>query len=67
MAHVSGHNRCFDDLKERAMDAVTLLAVVAAIVALNVVMFVGVYRWSRYAPIFWSHAAVPPIVEPWSE
>ena len=67
MAHVSGHHWCFDDLKERALDAVTLLAVVAAIVALNVVMFVGFYRWSRYAPIFRPHAAGPPIVEPWSE
>jgi len=66
MAHVSGHHRCFDDLKERALDAVTLLAVVAAIVALNLVMVVAVYHWSRNAPIFRPHAG-PPIVEPWSE
>jgi hypothetical protein len=67
MAHVSGHHRCFDDLKERALGAVTMLAVVVAIVALNVAMSVAVYRWSRSAPIFRPQAAGPPIVEPWSE
>ncbi len=33
------------------MTAVTLAAVVAAIIALYAVMFVALYHWSRYAPI----------------
>ncbi len=51
MPHVPGHYRGSDDLAERAT-AVTLSAVVAAIIALYAVMFVALYHWSRYAPIF---------------
>ena len=42
----------FEELKERVKNTVTLLAIVAAIVALYAVMFVGFYRWTHYAPIF---------------
>jgi hypothetical protein len=66
MSHVPCYQD-LDDLKERVMDVVTLLAVIAAIVALNAVMFVAVYRWSRYAPIFPPDGSGPAIVEPWSE
>ena len=48
--HVPGHCRGSDDLTDRAT-AVTLSAVVAAIIALYAVMFVALYHWSRYAPI----------------
>ena len=34
------------------MNALTVTAGVAAIVALYVVMFAAVYLWSRHAPIF---------------
>jgi hypothetical protein len=57
-----------DDLKERAMTDVVLSAGFVVVVVLYVVMFVGLYRWSRYAPIFPPDgAAGPPIEEtmPW--
>lgn len=41
-----------DDPRERSTNAVMLLAVVAAIVALYAAMFASVYLWSRYAPMF---------------
>jgi hypothetical protein len=57
-----------DDLKERVMDALSLLAVIVVIVALNVAMSVAFYRWSRYAPIFQPDGADgPAIMEPWGE
>jgi hypothetical protein len=62
MAHVARRYRGFDDGKERAMDAVMLLAVVAAIVALYAVMFVGFYHWSHYAPIFPPDGASGPAI-----
>jgi hypothetical protein len=37
---------------------------------LYVVMFVALYRWSRYAPIFLPDAAAGPAIEeamPWSQ
>ena len=49
---VPGEYRDFDSQKERAMNALTVTAGVAAIVALYVVMFAAVYLWSRHAPIF---------------
>jgi hypothetical protein len=52
MAQVPVRYRAFDDRKERAIDAVTFSALVAAIVVLCAVMFVGLYRWSHYSPIF---------------
>ena len=51
MGHVPLRCRASDDLKERAINAVTLSAVVVAIVALYAVMFVGFYRWTHYAPL----------------
>jgi hypothetical protein len=66
MSHVPCYQG-FDDLKQRVMNVVTVLAVIAAIVALNVMMFVAVYRWSRYAPILPPDGAGPAIAEPWSE
>lgn len=62
--------RGFDDLKERAMTDVVVSAGFAAIVLLYVVMFVALYRWSRYAPIFPSDAAAGQAMEeamPWSQ
>jgi hypothetical protein len=41
-----------DDPRERSTNAVMLLAVIAAIVALYAAMFASVYLWSRHAPIF---------------
>jgi hypothetical protein len=57
-----------DDLKERLETGVVVSAGFAAILALCVVMFVGLYNWSRYAPIFPPDAAGSPIEEamPWS-
>jgi len=66
MSHVPCYQG-LDDLTERVMDVVTMLAVIAAIVAPNVVMFVAVYRWSHYAPILPPDGTGPGIVEPWSE
>jgi hypothetical protein len=53
-----------DALKERAMTDVVLSAGLSSIVMLYVVMFVGLYRWSHYAPIFPPDGeAGPPIEE----
>jgi hypothetical protein len=52
MPYVPGRSRRFDELKERAIDVVTLSAVVAVVVALYAVMFVALYYWSHNAPIF---------------
>ena len=54
---VPGGYRSFDSPKERAINALTVTAGVAAIVALYVVMFGAVYLWSRYAPIFPANGA----------
>lgn len=51
-SHVLSRYQGFDDLKERAMNALTLSAVIATIAALYAVVFVGFYRWSTYALIF---------------
>jgi hypothetical protein len=58
-----------EDLKERVETDLVLSAGVAAILAVCVAMFVGVYCWSQYAPLFsTSGADVPAIQEtiPWS-
>ena len=52
IARVPVGYRGFDDCKERTINAITLSAVVAVIVALYAVMFLGFYRWSHYAPVF---------------
>jgi ABC-type sulfate transport system permease component len=52
LPYAPGRSRRFDDLKERAMDAVTLSAMVAVVVALYAVMFMALYCWSHHAPIF---------------
>jgi hypothetical protein len=57
ISNVPGHYRSLDDLKERGKDVATLSAVVAVIILLYAVMFVGLYRWSRYAPVFPDGAA----------
>jgi hypothetical protein len=70
MSSVLARFRGFDDLKERAVTDVVLSAGFAAIVLLYVVMFVALYRWSRYAPIFLPDAAAGPAIEeamPWSQ
>jgi hypothetical protein len=63
--HETGH---YDDLKERLETDMVVSAVFAAILALCVVMFVGLYNWSRYAPVFPPDAAGSPIEKtmPWS-
>ena len=53
----------FDGLKERVMIALAWSAGVAVIVALYTVMFIALYRWSRYAPIFPDGAARAAIEE----
>jgi hypothetical protein len=60
MAHVP--SRGLDDLKEREKDVATLAAVVAVIIALYAVMFVALYRWSRYAPLFPQDGAAGPTI-----
>jgi hypothetical protein len=59
----------YDDLKERLETDVVVSAGFAAVLALCVVMFVGLYNWSRYPPIFPPDAAGSPIEEaiPWSQ
>ena len=59
----------YDGLKERLETDVVVSAFLVAILALCVVMFVGLYNWSRYAPIFPPDAAGSPIEEamPWSQ
>ena len=52
ISRVLARFRSSDDLKERAMTDVVLSAGFVVVVVLYVVMFVGLYRWSRYAPIF---------------
>jgi hypothetical protein len=68
MPQEPGRHRVSDDLKERLETDAVLSAGFAAVVALCMVMFVGLYCWSRHAPIF-SHsgAGVPAIEEtiPW--
>ncbi|HKN00255.1 MAG TPA: hypothetical protein VJX23_07035 [Candidatus Binataceae bacterium] len=67
--HESGRHIVSDDLKERLETDVVVSAGFAVIVALCVVMFVGLYRWSRYAPIFPPDGAAGPAIEetiPWS-
>jgi hypothetical protein len=51
ISHSAGGS-AFDDLRERAIDAVTWFALVAMVVTLYAVMLVALYRWSVYAPIF---------------
>jgi hypothetical protein len=57
MSDVPGMYRGFDSQKERAMNALTVVAGVAAILAMYVVMFAAVYLWSRHAPIFPANGA----------
>jgi hypothetical protein len=45
-------HRASDDLKERVVTDLVLWAGLAAIVALCVMMSMGLYYWSRYAPLF---------------
>jgi hypothetical protein len=59
----SSRYRCSDDPKESAMTAAALLATVVAILALCAVMFVALYRWSRYAPILPSDGAAVPAIK----
>jgi hypothetical protein len=69
MLHDPVRHKVFEDLKERVMTDVALSAGFAAIVALYVVMAVGLYCWSRHAPIFPPDGAAGPAIEeaiPWS-
>jgi hypothetical protein len=52
ISRVLARFRSSDDLKERTMTDVVLSAGFAVIILLYVVMLVGLYRWSHYAPIF---------------
>jgi hypothetical protein len=64
ISRVNARFRGSDDLKERAMTDVVLSAGFIVIVVLYVVMLVGLYRWSHYAPIFPPDGeAGPPIEE----
>jgi len=63
ISRVFARFRSSDDLKERALTNVVLSAGFAAIVLLYVVMLVGLYRWSRYAPIFSSAGAARPTID----
>ena len=64
LARVLARFRRSDELKETAITDVVLSAAFASIVALYVVMFAALYRWSLYAPIFPSDgAAGSPIGE----
>jgi hypothetical protein len=68
ISRVLTRSRGFDDPKERVMTDAVLSVGFAIVVVLYVVMFVGLYRWRRYAPIFAPNdAAGPPIAEvmPW--
>ena len=49
-------------LKERLMTDVVLLACFAAIVALSVEMFLGLYCWSQHAAIFPSEGMAQPAI-----
>jgi hypothetical protein len=51
MPHIAYHPG-FNHLSERAVDVVTWLALVLMVVSLYAVIFVAIYRWSVYAPIF---------------
>jgi hypothetical protein len=52
VSRVLARFRSSDDLKERALTDVVLSAGFAVIILLYVVMIVGLYHWSHYAPIF---------------
>ena len=68
ISRVLARFRSSDDLKERAMTDVVLSAGFAVIILLYVVMLVGLYRWSHYAPIFPPDDAGGPSIEetkPW--
>ena len=69
MTQEPGRHKVSDDLKERLETDAVLSATFLAIVALCVAMFVGLYCWSRHAPVFPpDRGAVPAIEEsiPWS-
>jgi hypothetical protein len=41
-----------DNAKKRAMTDELLAGVIAVIIALSAAMFLGLYRWSQYSPVF---------------
>ena len=49
------------EVRETAITDVTLTAAFAAFVLIYVAMFVALYMWSRYAPLFPSDSAAGPI------
>jgi hypothetical protein len=63
VSRVLARFRGSDDLKERAMTDVVLSAGFVVVVVLYVVMLVGLYRWSHYAPIFPPDGAAGPALE----
>jgi hypothetical protein len=66
--HQLGRPRVSNDLKERLETDVVLSAGFAAILALSVVMFVWLYNWGRYAPLFLHQGTGVPAIEqtiPW--
>ena len=68
ISRVLARFRGFSDLKGRAMTEAALSAGFGAVVVLYVVMFVALYHWSHYAPIFPPDGtAEPSILEamPW--
>ncbi len=69
MPDETGRRIVSEDLKERIETDVVLSASFAAIVALCLVMAVGLYCWSRHAPIFPPDGATGAAIEeamPWS-
>jgi hypothetical protein len=63
LSRVLGRLKNSNELKERAMTDVVLSIGFAVIVLLYVVMLVGLYRWSHYAPIFPPDGEAGPALE----
>ncbi len=63
LSRVLGRFKNSSGLKERAMTDVVLSVGFAVIVLLYLLMLVGFYRWSHYAPIFPPDGQAGPALE----
>lgn len=61
ISRVLARFRRFGEVEDTAITDVTLTAAFAAFVLIYVVMFVALYLWSRYAPLFPPDSAAGPI------